>query len=67
MAGKKVTVIPNQVFLGLPWRNVRPRYERRIDKLAQKYPVHFTIAGRKDAQDAEDLLQVITKRIDTSS
>jgi len=67
MPRKKVNVIPNQVFVGLPWRNVRSKYERRIDKLAQKYPLYFTIVGRKDAQDAEDLLQVITGRIDTSS
>jgi hypothetical protein len=67
MARRKVNVIANQVFVGLPWRNVRARYERRIDKLEQKYPLHFAIVGRKDAQDAEDLLQVITERIDTSS
>lgn len=67
MARRKVTVIPNQAFVGLPWRNVRPRYEKCIDKLEQKYPLHFSIVGRKDAQDAEDLLQVITERIDTSS
>jgi len=67
MARRKVTVIPNQVFVGLPWRNVRPKYEKCIDKLEQKYPLHFTIVGRKDAQDAEDLLQVITERIDASS
>lgn len=67
MARKKVIVIANQVFVGLPWRNVRPRYEKCINKLEQKYPLHFTIVGRKDAQDAEDLLQVITDRIDMSS
>ncbi|MGH8542351.1 MAG: hypothetical protein ACREX3_01615 [Gammaproteobacteria bacterium] len=67
MARRKVNVVANQVFVGLPWRNVRPRYEKCIDKLEQKYPLHFTIVGRKDAQDAEDLLQVITNRIDTSS
>ena len=67
MARKKVNVISNQVFVGLPWRNVRPRYEKCIDKLQQKYPLNFTIVGRKDAQDAEDLLKVITERIDTSS
>ena len=67
MGHRKVTVIANRVFVGLPWRNVRPRYEKCIDKLEQKYPLHFTLVGRKDAQDAEDLLQVITDRIDTSS
>jgi hypothetical protein len=67
MARKKVIVISNQVFLGLPWRNVRPRYESCIDKLERSYPLYFTIVGRKDAQDAEDLLKVITERISTSS
>lgn len=67
MARNKVEIIPNQVFVGLPWRNVRPRYESCIDKLERKYPLHFTIVGRKDAQDAEDLLEVIKTRIDTSS
>jgi len=67
VARKKVEIIPNQVFVGLPWRNVRPRYESCIDNLAKKYPLHFTIVGRKDAQDAEDLLEAIKTRIDTSS
>jgi hypothetical protein len=67
VARKKIEIIPNQVFVGLPWRNVRPRYESCIDKLEKKYPLHFTIVGRKDAQDAEDLLEVIKTRIDTSS
>ena len=67
MARRKVEIIPNQVFVGLPWRNVRPRYESCIDNLEKKYPLHFTIVGRKDAQDAEDLLEVIKTRIDTSS
>lgn len=67
MARKKVDVIPNQVFVGLPWRNARPRYESCINELEKKYPLYFTIVGRRDAQDAEDLLAVITRRIDTSS
>lgn len=67
MARRKVAVIPNQVFVGLPWRNVRPRYEKCIENLERKYPLHFTIVGRGDAQDAEDLLQVIKDRMDSSS
>lgn len=67
MARKQLPVIPNQIFVGLPWRNVRPRYEKCIEKLERKYPLHFTIVGRKDAQDAEDLLQVIKDRMDSSS
>ncbi len=67
MAQRKTLVIPNQVFVGLPWKNVRPRYESRMNRLERKYPLHFTIVGRKDAQDAEDLLGIIKDRIETSS
>lgn len=63
----KRTFVPNQVFVGLPWKTVRPRYERIIDRLATKFPVHFTIVGRDDGQDAEDLFEVIKTRISSSS
>ena len=63
----KRTFIPNQVFIGLPWVTVRPRYERIIDRLIAKFPVHFTIVGRNDGQDAEDLFGVIKTRISSSS
>lgn len=51
--------IPNQVFVGLPWKTVRPKYERVIDRLSKKYPLHFTIVGRDDGQDAKALFEVI--------
>jgi hypothetical protein len=59
--------IPNQIFVGLPWKNVRPRYDRIIRKLEGKFPLHFSIVGRGDSQDAEDLFEVIKKRIESSS
>lgn len=59
--------IPNQVFVGLPWKVVRPKYERVIDKLAKKYPLYFTIVGRGDGQDARALFEVIKERIASSS
>lgn len=59
--------VPNQVFVGLPWRNVRKKYENVIRKLEKKYPVYFTIVGRGDGQDADDLLEVIKQRISSSS
>jgi hypothetical protein len=59
--------IPNQVFVGLPWKTVRPKYEKIIKKLEIKYPLHFAIVGRDDGQDAEDLFQIIKQRISSSS
>jgi len=59
--------ISNQVFVGLPWKTVRPKYERVIDNLSKKYPLHFTIVGRDDGQDAKALFEVIKERISASS
>lgn len=59
--------IPNQVFLGLPWKTVRPKYERIAEKLKKSFPISFVIVGRDQNQDAEDLLEVIKKRLLTSS
>jgi hypothetical protein len=67
MAATKREFTPNQVFVGLPWKTVRPKYERAISKLAKKYPVHFTIVGRNDGQDAKSLFEVIKERIASSS
>lgn len=59
--------IPNQVFVGVPWEKVRPKYDRIIPKLENKYPLHFTIIGRNDRQDAEVLFEAIKARIQSSS
>ncbi len=67
MVTKKGEFIPNQVFVGLPWRTVRPKYDRIIPALEKRYPLHFTIVGRNDSQDARALFEVIKERIQTSS
>jgi hypothetical protein len=67
MAPPKRVYTPNQVFVGLPWKTVRPRYARIIRKLEAKYPLYFTIVGRDDGQDAGDLLEIIKQRISSSS
>jgi hypothetical protein len=59
--------IPNQVFVGLLWKNVRSKYDRIIGNLAKKYPLYFTIVGRDDNQAAEALFEVIKERIGSSS
>ncbi|WP_315711647.1 MULTISPECIES: hypothetical protein [unclassified Bradyrhizobium] len=58
--------IPNQIFIGLPWQ-LGAKYDRVIAKLHAKYPLYFTIVGRRDAQDAVNLFDVIKERIETSS
>ena len=62
-SSERRAVIPNQVFLGLPWRNVRPKYEQCIEKLRHKFPLSFVIVGREGIQDAEDLFDVIKDAI----
>jgi len=67
MAKTTRTFIPNQIFVGLPWKNVRPKYDRIIQSLEKKYPLYFTIVGRDDGQDARDLFEIIKQRIASSS
>ncbi len=59
--------IANQVFLGMPWKLVRPKYERAVDTLKKSFPLSFIIVGRDESQDAEDLLEVIKRKLMTSS
>jgi len=67
MAKPKKSYIANQIFIGLPWKNVRPKYDRIIPKLEKKYPLHFAIVGRNDGQDAQHLFEIIKNRISESS
>lgn len=67
LSAQQYAAIPNQVFLGVPWKTVRPKYEKIVGKLRRRFPLSFVIVGREDNQDAEDLLEVIKKRILTSS
>ncbi len=62
-----MSAIPNQIFIGCPWRTIRAKYESVIDDLVKKYPLSFVIVGRRDQQDAADLLAVIKERLLSSS
>lgn len=62
---KRIT--PNQIFIGCPWKNVRAKYEKIIEKLKSAYPLYFVIVGRGEKQDAKDLLGHIEDRIASSS
>lgn len=67
MAKKQPSFIPNQVFVGLPWKTVKPKYEKAISTLQKSFPLHFAIVGRNDGQDALDLFENIKNRIKSSS
>ncbi len=67
MTSKNRDFIANQVFVGLPWKVVRGRYERLIPRLQLRFPLHFTIVGRNDGQTSDDLFEIIKNRIAQSS
>jgi hypothetical protein len=67
MAKSKATVVPNQIFIGCPWKTVRPKYDHLILKMRKKYPLSFIIIGREEDQDADDLLAVIKQKLLSSS
>jgi len=67
VAARRPEVVANQVFVGVPWKAVRSRYEKTIEKMRKRSPLSFVIVGRDDRQDAEDLLAVIKDRVLSSS
>lgn len=66
MARSQAEVVPNQVFIGCPWKTIRPKYEQAIEVLKRKYPLSFIIIGRDDEQAAEELLEIIKSKLETS-
>ena len=52
-------VRPNQVFVGVPFRTVRPKYDKAIEELRKRSPLSFVLVGRGGEQGAEDLLELI--------
>lgn len=67
MSRKRVDAKQNQIFIGCPWKTIRTKYDRIVIELHKKYPVYFTIVGRDDRQEADDLLEVIKTRILSST
>jgi hypothetical protein len=63
----KYQFIANRVFIGCPWKTVKAKYERAIDKAQSKYPLSFILIGKETDQSAEDLLSVIQKLLFSSS
>jgi len=61
------TFIPNQVFIGCPWKTIKDKYERRIADMRKKNPLSFILIGREETHDAENLLSLIQRKLDDSS
>ena len=66
-ARRKSAPIPNQVFLAVPWKNIKQKYEKAVKRLQKKYPLSFIIIGNDEIQDAEDLFEVIKEKLVHSS
>ncbi|MEJ0028116.1 MAG: hypothetical protein WDN01_18980 [Rhizomicrobium sp.] len=76
MAGKRANVrkrrvptgpIANQIFIGCPWKTVRPKYITITERFSKKYPVSFIIVGKEKEHSAEDLLGLIKGKLESSS
>jgi hypothetical protein len=66
-APKKVKPIANQIFVGLPWKTIKPKYEKCIKRLKKKFPVNLCIIGWNDERDAVSLFDEIKAKITSSS
>ena len=69
MPGASVSgqVVKNQVFIGCPWKVVRPKYIRISQKLEHKFPISFVIIGREPEHNAQELLELIKRKLLSSS
>jgi len=63
----KKEVIPNQVFVGCPWKTVRKKYVDLREEIKKKFPPHLIIVGSEVGHSAEDLLNFIKARLETST
>lgn len=57
----------NQIFVGYPWKTYKTHWERTLNSLHKRSPLHFVAIGRKPGQPASQLLATILKAIDRSS
>lgn len=60
-------VVENQFFVGVPWKDIRPKFEEAIKELREEYPVHCVVFGRNTGQDADDLWNSIQKEVQASA
>ena len=59
--------IPNSVFIGCPWRTVRPKYERCAKQLEKRFPLAVILIDSAETPDAQQLFTLIKERLAESS
>lgn len=64
---KSSSVTANKVFIGCPWKTIRPKYVKVVEKLEHTYPIHFVLIGREQDQRAEELLDLIKRKLLSST
>jgi hypothetical protein len=64
---KKKDIVSNRVFIGCPWKTIRPKYLKIVKRLEHSFPIHFVLIGRESDQRAEELLTLIKKNLLSSS
>ena len=60
-------VIENQFFIGVPWKGIRPKFEKALSELKEECPIHCVVFGRNTGQDAEGLWESIQGEIRRSA
>jgi hypothetical protein len=63
----KHIAIPNQVFVGYPWRRYKAIWEAALVDAHKRFPLHFVAIGRRGGLPAGQLLGTICDTIDKST
>lgn len=57
----------NRVFVGYPWKTYRGHWEKALEDIHKRSPLHFMAVGREPGQPAAQLVTHILQSIDRSS
>lgn len=61
------SIVNNKVFIGCPWKTIRPKYLKIVEECEKRYPINFILIGRETDQRAEELLGLIKKHLLSST
>lgn len=57
----------NRIFVGYPWKTYRAHWEKTLQDIHKRSPLHFMAIGREPGQPAQQLVTHILQTIDRSS